>query len=1254
MTCRLTRLALAIVALLGASVEASYAQIVIHSASDLQGVSNNMAANYVLDADVDLSSVVDFIPLGVSATAADPIPFTGTLDGAGHAITGLTQVSSGRYVGLFGLIGAGGSIKNLRVRSAAITSNYGGGSAAKGSPIPGMIGILAGENDHGSIDSVTVNGTIISTAPGSACGGVVGVNIGSITNSSAFVTLTATLQDSDNGLLDQSTQIGGIAGRNAATITNVGAAGTISVELTATVSTRAVFGAQIGGLVGLSDSGSRIAASNAGVNISAAFSGSAFATPADNPYTAYWNAIGGLVGNAPSSSTIIDSFASGFITVTDTVKPAGGLTIDAIGGLLGSGGVLVGLDGNGTYKNENPAGTPTITGSSASGSIKARDLCCAPHGASLNVGALAGQFAGTIISSYASGSVEVTGEGWNGVGGLIGQVMSGTLTDVRASGSVTSVDRGAGNDVGGLAGTTGAVITNAVSSGPVSSSLNLNLPPNTQEDSTIGGLVGFNHGVIKNALALSSVTATFAGSVSDSSSFYIDQVAGLVANNAGPISNSSARGTVSLTSTVATSNGGISTKMAGGLVGGNYVNSFGTSSISNSFATGGVSVSGVNDQLMAGALMAYNASSVSSSYALGKLSIQGGSGNTIGGLVGRNDIHGSITASYWGVNQTGLTIGVGSGTATGATSWSAAPTTMPVGFDPAIWGLAPNVDNGYPYLLWQLAFPLSFPGCSYSLDYLGQAFPSQGGTGTITVTTGSGCPWTVGALPANIRLTSDGFGSGSGIITFQVLPNVGGALSNSFIIAGQTFTIEQSAFSIPGLAVVGSLGQVASEGSWDFSLISTNLGSSAATARFSFADNNGNPLRLPLTFPQSAPATGPELASTIDRTLNPNAQIVMESTGPDSVATLVGSGQVLSNGKVSGFGIFSNPRVHWNAVVPLETRNADKYFLAFDNTAPLTTGVAVANLSGQAQNIRVIIRDDIGTEIGNPTIPLSAFGHTSFMLSDPQLGFPATNGKRGTIEFDTPPGGQLSVIGLRANGAALTTLPVLASGDKPGGAIAHVAFHGGWSSVFYLVNTGNTPAQLTLSFFDENGVPLPVPLFLPQSQTAITTAALTQTLPAGTMLEINTQAQDALAVVAGSAQMATNGVVSGFEIFRWTTFGQEASVPLETRTPNSFVLVFDDTSGLTTGVALANTSGQAVNIPATFRDDAGTQIGVPATINLAARGHTSFLLPDLYPAAARGKRGMVEFTVPPTSGVSIIGLRARSDGTLTTIPLLAK
>ena len=100
--------------------------------------------------------------------------------------------------------------------------------------------------------------------------------------------------------------------------------------------------------------------------------------------------------------------------------------------------------------------------------------------------------------------------------------------------------------------------------------------------------------------------------------------------------------------------------------------------------------------------------------------------------------------------------------------------------------------------------------------------------------------------------------------------------------------------------------------------------------------------------------------------------------------------------------------------------------------------------------------------------------------------------------------GFTAALGLRANGPALTTLPVLANVGTSGGSITHVAFNGGWTSVFYLVNAGSTLAQFTLSFFDENGIALPVPLFLPQSVTNTTTAALKQTLAPGAMLVVST------------------------------------------------------------------------------------------------------------------------------------------------------
>jgi hypothetical protein len=103
--------------------------------------------------------------------------------------------------------------------------------------------------------------------------------------------------------------------------------------------------------------------------------------------------------------------------------------------------------------------------------------------------------------------------------------------------------------------------------------------------------------------------------------------------------------------------------------------------------------------------------------------------------------------------------------------------------------------------------------------------------------------------------------------------------------------------------------------------------------------------------------------------------------------------------------------------------------LVYDNTSDLSIGVALANVSGQPANVPVILRDDTGATLGTSMISLVADGHTIFLLADPTSGFPATAGKRGTVEFDTPAGGQISLVGLRASpissGFAATTIPPL-------------------------------------------------------------------------------------------------------------------------------------------------------------------------------------------------------------------------------------
>jgi hypothetical protein len=344
-------------------------------------------------------------------------------------------------------------------------------------------------------------------------------------------------------------------------------------------------------------------------------------------------------------------------------------------------------------------------------------------------------------------------------------------------------------------------------------------------------------------------------------------------------------------------------------------------------------------------------------------------------------------------------------------------------------------------------------------------------------------------------------------------------------------------------------------------------------------------------------------------------------------------------------------------VVPLETRNASSYVLPFDNNGGLVLGVAVKNVSAQSATIPVIIRDDTGALIGPPgaTISLSGNGHTSFVLSDPVNGFPVTANKRGTIEFDTPAGGQISVLGLRFTppNNALTTIPALASVGTGGGSIAHLASGGdGWQTTFVLVNTGTSATSATLSFFaDQTGAPLPLPLAFPQTGggTAMTVPSYTTQLGAGATLLIGSSGAPQL--LTGSAQLSTTGHVSGFVIFRHN--GQEAVVPLESRNANAYILAFDNTGGTFTGIAVNAVSPQPVNVPVVVRNDAGAQIASD-TLTLAPNGHYAFTLgTDKYPATAN-IRGTIEFDKPVGAQIGALGIRIPPTQTYTTLPALAK
>jgi len=228
--------------------------------------------------------------------------------------------------------------------------------------------------------------------------------------------------------------------------------------------------------------------------------------------------------------------------------------------------------------------------------------------------------------------------------------------------------------------------------------------------------------------------------------------------------------------------------------------------------------------------------------------------------------------------------------------------------------------------------------------------------------------------------------------------------------------------------VTGSLAQLASGGLWNTTITLVNTSSMPTEVLLNFFDNNGGSLSLPLVFPQTSSA--PVQAASLDETIAAGGELTIQTAGSASQPTQEGWAQFLSNGAIAGSAVLVWPTAAGPQATALqfETRDPAAFVLWFDNTGGNATGMAVANLTNQAVTVPVILLDDAGASLGTSSLSLPAYGHESFMLADPDFGYyPVTAGKRGTMEFDTPPGGQISTMGISAApGGAITNIPVVA------------------------------------------------------------------------------------------------------------------------------------------------------------------------------------------------------------------------------------
>ena len=178
--------------------------------------------NITLDKNIDLTGK-DWMPIGTSFRNS----YTGTFDGGGHTITGLTVTTNDEYAGLFGYLGnfgKFGTVKNVVMDGIQITCNHRLGYA----------GGVAGYS-RGTIENCSVSGSVSGTV---SVGGVVGAQRdGSITGCSSSATVKGTLN------------VGGVAGQTifGATLTACYATGNVIIEIDRTQNISG------GGLVGFND-----------------------------------------------------------------------------------------------------------------------------------------------------------------------------------------------------------------------------------------------------------------------------------------------------------------------------------------------------------------------------------------------------------------------------------------------------------------------------------------------------------------------------------------------------------------------------------------------------------------------------------------------------------------------------------------------------------------------------------------------------------------------------------------------------------------------------------------------------------------------------------------------------------------------------------------------------------------------------------------------------------------------------------------
>ena len=305
--------------------------------------------------------------------------------------------------------------------------------------------------------------------------------------------------------------------------------------------------------------------------------------------------------------------------------------------------------------------------------------------------------------------------------------------------------------------------------------------------------------------------------------------------------------------------------------------------------------------------------------------------------------------------------------------------------------------------------------------------------------------------------------------------------------------------------------------------------------------------------------------------------------------------------------------------------------------------------SARTATVNVVFRDENGQQLSAGSLVVGPGTRQAFVLPSQ---FTGLANQRGVAEFTSAV--EISALGLRASPRyTLASIEPIDTANLPAAGttatISQIADGGGWETTIILVNTGSTPAPVSLRFTQPFGTPWALQVAGTDGITEYS-----DVIPAGGSRIIDTAGLSP-ALSQGWGQVITTGSVAGTAIFRQqlsSVRDAEGAVPLTLSGMQQFVLPFDNTQGFATAIALANEDpSQSTAVSVTLRDLNGAVVG-NETVNLAPFGRSAFVLSSQFPETAN-VQGVAEFSAPNVT-LSALGLRYNPIGSFTSIPAVQK